>query len=78
MTTRVQKIPMFPVIPLCLIQLSILPLFLKKNLVIILEPLYAEPLISGVSYGRTTSENYMFIEPSFEYITDEKSRSNRK
>ena len=39
-----------------------------KNIVIVfstLEPIFAEPLFTGIKYGSPASENYMMIEPLF-------------
>ena len=42
----------------------------NKPLFVILEPIFAEPLFSGIKYGNPASENYMIIELLFSEFTE--------
>ena len=42
----------------------------NKPLFVILEPIFAEPLFTGIKYGNLASENYMIIEPLLSEFTE--------
>ena len=54
------------------------PIFLEQNQIIILEPLYAEPIFTEIFHGSLSLKDYMLVEPVFESIGDVRLSPDKK